>query len=329
MKRCKRRGCRILNMLEDGQADSIADAARQLGYNENTSRRYKDIAKDVPRKRRRAVTLPATFKKQENIIHLDTTGPEVPELFQVDLGQALTLSGDWMLVGDVHVPTTDWALAMKVADVAEMLGVKSLLICGDLLNQDAMSFHPRTSKPIDWTDELTATRLLLNRWLEWFSQIVWLAGNHETRLIRWSGGIMGMEELRNNLVWDKPVRVSRFQYCIIKTPTGDWRISHPKSFSRIPLRVANTLALQEGQHVVTFHEHHLGKSVAGNGVHIIANAGGLFAADKMDYVALADSTAPKMVRGFASLVGGYLEVYGEEPYTNWQKLLNGKLAQAA
>ena len=42
-----------------------------------------------------------------------------PDLFKVHIGTPLQLSGDWMIVGDVHVPCTDYDFAALVQLVAD------------------------------------------------------------------------------------------------------------------------------------------------------------------------------------------------------------------
>src|SRR5690554_4400415 len=67
------------------------------------------------------------------------------DLFEVDLGEPLTLSGDWIVVGDVQLPTTDIDFAMLPALVAEryLTAPRRLLIAGDLLNMDFVSKYDR------------------------------------------------------------------------------------------------------------------------------------------------------------------------------------------
>lgn len=244
------------------------------------------------------------------------------KLFSVNIGAPARLGGDWLIVGDVHCPTTDYEMAALVGMVAEQRGLSQLLIAGDLLNQDVFSVHPRSGEPVPWQHEKAAARSLLLEWMDQFERIVWLAGNHERRLSRSTWGALEMVDLRDMIIGHQSnVEVSRYSYCLIDTPNGTWRVTHPRNYSRIPLRTANALAMKYGQHVLSFHEHHLGLAWADNGRNLIANGGGLFDWRRLEYVMLDDSTSPVMNKGFSVLEGGHLTVFGESPYTDWATVL--------
>jgi 3',5'-cyclic AMP phosphodiesterase CpdA len=243
-------------------------------------------------------------------------------VFVKSIGQPLTLEGDWLIFGDVHAPTTDYDMAQLALMVAEQRGIDQLLVAGDLLNNDIFSTYPKQSMPIPWQREKAAARHLLQEWIAFFGRVVWIAGNHERRLSRALWGAFEMEDLRDVIVGhESPVEVSRFGYCMLETDNGPWRVTHPKNYSRIPLRTANRLEAIHQTHILTFHEHHFGVSWADSGQHLVANGGGLFEWRLLEYVMLDDGTAPVMVKGFTTMEGGYLNLFGEEPYTNWQEVL--------
>jgi hypothetical protein len=232
------------------------------------------------------------------------------------------LTGNWLIFGDVHAPTTDLDMVNLALAVADYRGIKNLLIAGDLLNNDVFSTHPKSGEDVPWQKEKIAARQLLEDWMQFFDRIVWTAGNHERRLSRATWGQFGMTDLRDMIIGHRSkVEPSRYGYCTIDSPTGTWRVTHPKTYSKVPLKTANLLAMKHQQHVITFHEHHFGKTWSDNGLYVIANGGGLFNWEAMDYVMLDDSTAVRMNKGFCVLEAGYLDLYGQEPFTNWQTIL--------
>ncbi len=259
--------------------------------------------------------------RHEQRLQHQNAPPEKPDLFRSRLGAPLELDGDWVIVGDVQIPTTDYDFSMLPAIIGERLGVGNLLIAGDLINQDVFSSYAAEYPVATWEEERRAAQHLMSIWALAFERIVWLAGNHERRAARSTGGEYQMEELQAQVCNGNTVEVSRWGWCTIDSPTGVWRVTHPKRYSRIPLRLANSLALKYGQHIISMHEHHLGATWSDDGKHVIANGGGLFDEGKMGYVVLDDTNSPRMAKGFTSLVGGYLTVYGEAPYTNWDALL--------
>lgn len=62
---------------------------------------------------------------------------------RVRLGAPFALKGDAMIVGDVHVPTTDYQLARMVGTIAEkhMTAPRKLIIAGDMFNFDSFSLY--------------------------------------------------------------------------------------------------------------------------------------------------------------------------------------------
>lgn len=239
-------------------------------------------------------------------------------LFQFDIEKPMELDGDWMIIGDVHAPTTDYDFAQLVSVIAERDGIKQLLIAGDILNNDIFSTHPTEDVKVPWKREKAAARALLLEWIDQFDTIVLTAGNHERRLSKATWGEYSMEDLRDLLIgYNSKVKVSRYGYCVINTPTGPWRITHPKKYATIPLKTASAIAGRFRMHAWLFHEHYLGISWASHGPHIIVNGGGLHESKFMDYVILDDNTMPEMRKGFGTLIGGYPKLYGESPFTNW------------
>ena len=285
----------LLTRVDESKAKgtSLEDLARELGitYNSLHSRLYR-IRKKVQSR---------------------------PELFNVQLGSAPVLSGDWMIVGDVHVPTTDYELAALVGLVAKrhLKKPRNLLIAGDFWNMDAFSNYTALVPLPTWAEEMKAGEQLLTEWLEEFDRIILLEGNHERRLVKLTGGEVWPEMLYR----DPHIEFSRYPYAIIQSNTGEWRVTHPKQYSKQPMNLASYLALKFRQNIISFHEHHFGLTYDEFGRHIIINGGGLFDPKKVAYVQLDDSKTPAMVPGFVMLKGGYPYLFGKGSLTDWTRWL--------
>lgn len=238
-------------------------------------------------------------------------------LFTVDLGAPLALSGDWMIIGDIHVPCTDYDLALKVVKVARKAKISRLLIAGDLFNLDGFSKYLAIISPPSFDVEVKAAAHLFKVWLEWFDEIKFLPGNHDYRLPKYTRGAFDMEKLSVLVSSSGKVTTSNFAWCTIDTPEGVWRVTHPANYRRNPMSVANEIARNCNQNVWSFHEHHLGISFADNGRSVIVNGGGLFDPAKIAYAVLEDSTSPRMVPGFGFLKRGCPMLFGRAPFTNW------------
>ncbi len=251
--------------------------------------------------------------------------PDNTGLFFKRIPAAPYLTGDWMICGDVHAPTTDYALCQNMSQLARKLGIKNLLIAGDLLNLDAFSKHPPVSdRAYTVKREEHAAAILLMEWFEHFDRIVWTSGNHERRLSTKANGFMNIHELAAVILQNDPrLEVSERTFSLIDTGdpnVGLYRVTHPKNYSRLRLSVANRLALKFNQNIVVFHGHHLSKGYSDNGK-VIADGGGLFDPEQLEYVQLNDTTAPLMRKGFCALRGSELTVYGEYPFTDWERVL--------
>ncbi len=251
--------------------------------------------------------------------------PNTRGLFEViDFGQPLVLSGDWMIVGDVHVPATDYDFAALVSLIAlnEMEeGQRNLLVAGDMLNADSFSRYEQFVSPPTFSQELKAARALIQEWLEVFDRIVFLMGNHERRFIKKLEGVVETADFYAMLTGSDKARFSAFGWCVIETPTGTWRVTHPRNYSVNQLKVASELAAKFQQHIIAHHEHHFGIGWDKYKRHIVINNGGLFDVKKFAYVQLEDSKGAGMAKGFTLLKGGYPHLFGEEPFTNWRKYL--------
>ncbi len=109
-----------------------------------------------------------------------------PELFQHVVGKPLKLSGNWIVLGDVQLPTTDYDFAILPAAIAKrhLSKPRQLLIVGDLLNMDCFASYEKEIGLPGFRQEIESARVLLMEWYKVFDRIVWLPGNHERRASR-------------------------------------------------------------------------------------------------------------------------------------------------
>lgn len=244
-----------------------------------------------------------------------------PNLFKVHVGDPLTLFGDWMVIGDIHVPTCDYEFAALPAAVAKKHKVKNLLVAGDLYNMDHFSVYPKRIDHASWHQERQAAMHLMAEWTRQFDRVVLLMGNHERRLEKVAEGAFDDSDIFAGLLGSGKVETSDYGWCVIETPTGKWRATHPRNYSVNQLSVADTLAQKYQQHIIGHHEHHLAIGWDRFKNYIVINNGGLFDVGKMAYVILDDSKSAGMAKGFTMLKDGYPTLFGETPFTNWEKVI--------
>ena len=246
----------------------------------------------------RLKSTPAEFE----VIHLDTP---------------LELTGDFIIVGDVHVPATDWQFAQLVGRVAERTGINRLIIAGDFFDFSLWSKYPIITAQPSWREERDAARVMLADWLATFDEIYTLMGNHDQRLIKWSAAEFDEADIWGMVTSNSKLHHSSRGWCNVKSAGVNWRVTHPASYRRGRGSVVNELANKYQTNVIGWHEHHLSKMFDEYGHYVVVNGGMLADPNKFAYVTMNDTTSAAMCKGFVVLQNGTASVMGEHPFTDW------------
>lgn len=256
---------------------------------------------------------------QDALLEKEKAVYELPE-HVLNFGEPWRLKGDWMIIGDVHSPTTNWKFANFVEKIASkyLAEPRNLLIAGDLFNADVFStFAPNIPQP-SWAVERDATRALIKNWMKTFEKIYLIMGNHERRIQRFTLGAFDVADIMALIISNPDrVKMSVFSYCTIETPGGIWRVTHPKRYRQTPLTLAGDLSLIKRQNVISFHEHHFGITMDKSGTFVVINGGTLADHTKIPYMALADDVKPTNKTGFVMLKNGAPYLFGVSPFTDW------------
>ena len=247
-----------------------------------------------------------------------------PELFQHVVGEPLRLSGDWIVLGDVQLPTTDYDFAILPAAIAKrhLSKPRQLLIVGDMMNMDSFSSYENEISLPGFRQEVESARVLLMEWFKVFDRIVWCPGNHERRLSRNTHGALLMHDLA--MLINARVETTDLDHVIIDTSHGQYRAVHGSDYSINQLSIADSLVSKYRQHIISFHEHHLAQGYDRYGHNIVINGGGLFNQWYMAYTRLNTSKKANMKQGFVMLKDGYPYLFGKEPFTRWDDWLGQK-----
>lgn len=239
------------------------------------------------------------------------------DMFTAVENNVLKLSGDWIVVGDVQLPTTNYEFAALPAAIAKrhLKKPRQLAIVGDLMNMDAFSAYASEIGMPAFRQEVEAARVLIAEWRKTFDRILWLPGNHERRISRMSGGSILMDDLRT--IIDTSIETSDYDRAVIQSPTGDWLIAHGSNYSINQLVVADQLAQKYRMHVIGHHQHHCAAGWDRYKHNVVIDNGGLFNDFAMAYCQLNTSKSAVMMRGFTMLRNGYPYTFSEAPYTDW------------
>ncbi len=238
------------------------------------------------------------------------------------LPDALELGGDFIIVGDVHVPYTDYDFAQLVGRVADKTGIRRLIIAGDFFDMDGWSKFQHAVPPATWIQERTAARILIGDWLEVFSEIYTLQGNHDRRLVKWTAAQLDEGDVWGMVNTSDKLHHSKHSYCTVNSAGVYWRVTHPANYGRNQLTIASDLANKYGMNIISHHEHHVSKGWDTYCRYTIVNNGCLVDPRKLAYVQLEDNRMPNMAQGFCMLRHGVPHVFGKYPFTDWDWLFS-------
>lgn len=257
------------------------------------------------------------FAKQMDDVP-DFSGFDRPELYDWSLPSEWVFDwDDFMVVGDVQLPTTDYNMAVLPAYIANnhLSKPRRLIIAGDFWNFDAYSKYDNIIKLPGYKDEQNAARNLLALWALTFDEMWMITGNHEVRKLKHDRGEGDINDIMAVVSPHGKVKATVRDKCTVNTSQGKYSVIHGASYRKIPLSTANELAQKFHSHIILHHEHHAAVGMDIYDRYFIVNNGGLFDIDKMAYVQLQTSARAGMSQGFTMVKGGYPYLFGK--MTNW------------
>ncbi len=193
--------------------------------------------------------------------------------------RACALTTDW------HAPYLSQLWLRRLLHVCLKLGVKDLAIVGDFTDLSWISHYMRKETrggglDTDWRTILTTLSLLLN----FFDDIWWCYGNHEDRLpmaLHGQDMMMASAEGFAEAKGEGKLHMTDMASMLL----GDnWRLEHPKTFSRDGAKVAAAAAAIYHKNIATGHAHHLGFKYDVSGLYMGVDLGGMFDIDKQEYL---------------------------------------------
>ena len=237
----------------------------------------------------------------------------------VNLGTPFRVACDnALVVGDVHVPCTDYEFSKLVMLVARKQNVKTLIVAGDTFNADSFSKYQAVVPAPTWAQERDAARVLFAEWTDWFDDIYVIMGNHDRRIQKVTAGQFSEADIFGMVSTSAKVHTSNFGYMTLDTSAEyPWRITHSSQYSVNQLTVADQLALKYQCNIITHHEHHAAIGWDRYGRYVIVNNGTLADPAKLAYVTLDDSKNAVMQNAFTVLKNGVPHIYGRAPMTDW------------
>lgn len=227
--------------------------------------------------------------------------------FDTSRFEATVVQGDMLVTSDWHVPLHDPKMVNAVINKAHEESISTLIIGGDYWDMTSYSHYPPHQREAPFEIERETGIEIFDALLDTFDQIYMFWGNHDFRFLRGNdfrmSYVYGMKMLLEPL-GDKldQIEFSELDYMWLDQ-AKEYRFSHQKNFSKIPLTVPRQLAQKHHCSVITAHSHHCAMGVALDGENVIIEAGGLFDKNITEYVQKT-TTHHEWVQGFTMFKNG-------------------------
>jgi hypothetical protein len=201
----------------------------------------------------------------------------------------LESEGDAVILSDVEAPFQHSEFINRVLELADIWGVRTLHLAGDLLHYDNLSaWGSEWTEPQEelserlldfiqkldkknkqegvkllqdsgllsdnsYTGELKEARKVFKSF-EQFDKVYVALGNHDDRYLRALDQAMSPSELLHQLDKhnDSRWKIAPYYHTILHTKAGDYRITHPRGAGQ---KTAVDLAIQYHQHIIMGHSH--------------------------------------------------------------------------
>lgn len=263
------------------------------------------------------------------------------------------IKGDVIWVSDVHVPLHDTTLCKRILGAGAHYKIKTLIILGDLFDNDALStFNKASQNPMSPAEQIYRALQLLAGWACHYENIYLVMGNHDERLIRViekardksSKDQKLIDNLTDILIGDDiaamsyrgmyvtymerfvdkyaPVLKDRLHFlelpmCWLDGPEGENKILavHQEGYSKNAPMEAKRLWEQFGCSIITSHTHGAGMMFAPHGNSAFWNAG--CATDMKFHRYLHEKVKGGFIwkRGFGVIKNGVVSLLVDNPYT--------------
>jgi len=247
---------------------------------------------------------------------------ETPLVINTALEGAGAVTADW------HHPLTDYGLVnVFIEQARELKATNWLVVAGDWFNVDSLSQFDHKQEGASLTAEMLGSTATMEALLKTFKRVYLSWGNHDARMHKALGYKvpfakamrMMFEDLDPKLM--ERISLSNLDHLYVDTPVvGRYMVTHPKTYSRIPLTAAQQMASKHLMHVLTGHSHHTALGYDRSGNFIVGELGGFFDGKQVEYLQRS-TTFPNWTQGYGFISkDGFLSM--ESPL--WSNFIHGK-----
>lgn len=206
--------------------------------------------------------------------------------------------GPGAITSDFHIPLTNWTLVNTFLDHArDIKATKWCIVAGDFFNIDSLSQFDFKQADSALPKEQYGGTAVMRSLLATFDRVIFSWGNHDARVHKALGYKVDFATAMKMMLYalspEEMYRItfSNLDHVVVDTPTGPFRIAHPKDYSATPLTNARKLSSKYLSHIVTGHSHHTALGSDPSGEFVIAELGGFHDDTKTMYLQRTTSHA--------------------------------------
>ncbi|MDD4873672.1 MAG: metallophosphoesterase [Dehalococcoidales bacterium] len=251
----------------------------------------------------------------------------------------LHVYGDVVHICDVHAPLHKEKF---IDDVCKVDRIKSLIINGDLFNQESFSFFLKKQKDADFEEELGTVETILKRFLEVYDTISIVPGNHDERLSKNTEWVITFEHILAMIGLKDLINKRIFLTSADHLFYNDtFRCVHPHKYRAKPCSLAVALAKRFKENIICAHTHMLGKEKVFlyekntdfqgreyenvKAEYTVFDAGGGFDKDKIRYKIENTTTHSEWRNGFIVFRDGKNEIITDEKLLSYTVRVEEKI----
>lgn len=280
-------------------------------------RHIREIAQDLfpttaPATAYRWVRSTLHYYKEDSVgqDHMAMRGPIVARADTPLADQIPELSGDMLIMSDLHIPYHDAELIDTAIRHAQDMGIAQWLIVGDLMDGNQWSKRGlNTTYQRRWQDDAEIAQAIVHQLVEHVGPGTVLMGNHDAWFIKHFRGQAESEWLLSRIFrTDENVLWSTFEQCSIKSGGREIRATHGANYSSAnPLGVGQRLAARWECGIVMGHQHHATHGLSWSGRHQIVCMGGMHDPRKLAYIHESPRANPAQTRSYVILKDGNMD----------------------
>ena len=222
-----------------------------------------------------------------------------------------------LFICDVHAPYQSKEMLGTAVRIAKMMGVRNILLGGDLTTQDSVDMkHPKNMPIVSLDKELKIAGRVIMKLSEHFERMFITNGNHDERVAKALNTDFRLAGLiQYALATQVPhcdLHVTEFDYYNLLLSGVPWQLGHYSRFKRAPGSVGREIAEQMRANVAGGHEHGSGFQSTSDGKFIGISVGGMMDIDKEGRSRFAYNE--RRMKSYPPMKNGFLIIKNGTPY---------------